>query len=281
MQLSEEMRKQLQQRLLQMLKVFHRVCEEHGIRYYMNSGTMLGAIRHKGFIPWDDDVDLGLFRKEYDHLLSLPKEVWGPDYELITFHNTKGYPYCFAKLYDKNSTIVEDGYVKTVGGIYLDIFPHDGAGNHLSTAKLRYRRNFVQYWLLIYRLLEEKKQNPVKRLLQHWAHTRPVHAWQNKLERRIRELDCDDCVYVSNYIGRHRTKEVFPKEYFGTPTLYEFEDMQLYGPERATEYLTWLYGNFMELPPEEERSLNHPAQLIDLELPYREYLKEKNKESKI
>lgn len=273
MQLSEDMRKQLQLRLLRMLKVFHRVCEENGISYYMNSGTMLGAVRHKGFIPWDDDVDLGLFRAEYDRLLALPARVWGPDYELVTFHHTKGYPYCFAKLYDKNSTVVEEGYTQTVGGIYLDIFPHDGAGNHLCTAKLRYWRNFAQYWLLIYRLLEEKKRDPLKRMLQNFTQKNSVRAWQNKLERTIRRLECDQCAYVSNFIGRHRTREVFPKEFFGTPVLYDFEDMKLYGPEKATEYLTWLYGDFMKLPPEEERGLNHPASFIDLELPYREYCK--------
>lgn len=272
-----ELKRRIQDRLLLMMKKFHEVCQSEGITYYMNSGTMLGAIRHEGFIPWDDDVDLGLFRSEYERLCALPENVWGPDYELVTFHNRKEYPYCFAKLYDKNSTIVEKGYASCVGGIYLDIFPHDGAGNYLLTSKLRYYMNFARYWLLIYSLLGEKKSNPVKRLLKAWADTRPVRAWQHALEKSITQLDADKCEYVSNFIGRHRTREVFPKKFFGTPILYKFEDTQFYGPEMADEYLTWLYGDYHQLPPVEEQNLNHPAEFIDIELPYREYLKSKGK----
>lgn len=271
-----ELKQQIQGRLLAMMKRFHDVCQEENIEYYMNSGTMLGAIRHKGFIPWDDDVDLGLFRNEYERLVSLPQSVWLPDYELVTFHNKKGYPYCFAKLYDKNSTLVEKGYSNYVGGVYLDIFPHDGAGNSLITSKARYYMNFARYWLLIYRLIPEKKKNPVKRLLQAWAHQRPVRAWQEALEESIKALDTNDCRYVSNFIGRHRTREVFPKEFFGTPTLYEFEDSSFFGPEMADEYLTWLYGDYMKLPPKGEQDINHPAEFIDLELPYRDYMKNNN-----
>lgn len=270
-----ELKRQIQDRLLVMMKKFHEVCVSEGITYYMNSGTMLGAVRHKGFIPWDDDVDLGLFRSEYERLCSLPKEVWGPDFELVTFHNRRGYPYCFAKLYDKNSTIVERGYASFAGGVYLDIFPHDGAGNNLLMSKAVYYMNFVRYWLLIYRLLEEKKTNPVKRLIKAWADRRPVRAWQLELERSISKLDVNECSYVSNFIGRHRTKEVFPKEFFGMPALYQFEDTQFYGPEMADEYLTWLYGDYHKLPPAEERELNHPVEFIDLELPYREYIMSK------
>lgn len=273
-----ELKRQIQGRLLKMMKKFHEVCLNEGITYYMNSGTMLGAVRHKGFIPWDDDVDLGLFRSEYERLCSLSKDVWGADYELVTFHNTRGYPYCFAKLYDKNSTIVEKGYTTCVGGIYLDIFPHDGAGNYLWTSKARYYMNFVRYWLLIYSLLKERKSNPVKRLLKAWADRRPVRAWQFGLEEAISSLNTDDCAYVSNFIGRHRTREVFPKKFFGTPVLYSFEDTQFYGPEMADEYLKWLYGDYHRLPPKEEQELNHPAEFIDLGLPYREYLLSQGKD---
>lgn len=261
-------KKELQERLLPMLEKFHQVCEAHGIQYYMNSGTMLGAIRHKGFIPWDDDVDLGLFRSEYDRLLALPGSVWGPDYELVHFQKRKGYPYCFAKLYDRRTTMVEDGYVKYRAGIYLDIFPHDGAGNtHLGSC-IRYRLNFARYWFLIYRLLEDKKKFP-KNLLQAWTHLYSTYAWQKKLDKAIQEKSCESSRYVANFIGRHRTKEVFRKELFGTPTLYPFENLMLYGPERYDEYLSQLYGDYMSLPPEEERDLNHPLSYINLDEPYR------------
>lgn len=256
-------KRDIQERLLPMLKKFHEVCEEHHIRYYMNSGTMLGAIRHKGFIPWDDDVDLGLFREEYDRLLKLPASVWGEDYQLAHFQNKKGYPYCFAKLYDKRTTVIEDGYVKYRGGVYLDIFPHDGAGNTEKTAHLRYWSNFARYWLLIYNLLEEKKAFP-KSILQKWAKSRSTYAWQKRLDEALREKSCKDCRYVANFIGRHRTKEVFDKELFGTPVLYPFEDLMLYGPEKYDEYLTQLYGNYMELPSEEEQEANHPNSYVNL-----------------
>lgn len=256
---------EIQASLLEMMKVFHRVCEENNIVYYMNSGTVLGAIRHGDFIPWDDDVDLGLYREQYEKLLALPEQVWGENYRLATFHSMEGYPFCYAKLYDVRTTKVENayGFKKWTGGIYLDIFPHDGAGNSRFSAVIRYRWNFIKLWFLLYSMLEKRQRNPIKRILQWIAGRKSVFKRQCDLEKAMKAKSVAKSRYVSNFIGKHRTREVFDKRLFGKPTLYPFADTEFYGPERVEEYLTQLYGNYMELPPENERETVHPGE-VDL-----------------
>ena len=131
----------LQLHLQENLKVLDEVFRSHGLRYFLVSGTMLGAVRHKGFIPWDDDVDLGMPRDDYERLIANSKE-WLPDYlEFICAEKDSNYPLPFGKIQDSRTTLIEKTYRDYVGGVYIDIFPLDG----VSSSKVKRTCHFKKF----------------------------------------------------------------------------------------------------------------------------------------
>ena len=108
----------LQLRILQNLEAIHNVCAEHGLRYYLWAGTMLGAVRHKGFIPWDDDIDIAMPRRDYDLLMQNAREWLPEQYEVVSYEtDPKNYPLPFAKLQDANTTLLERAHLSYLGGV--------------------------------------------------------------------------------------------------------------------------------------------------------------------
>ena len=114
--------RQFQLRSVVLLDAIDKVCKEHGIKYYVIAGTLLGALRHKGFIPWDDDLDIALMRSDYDLLIEHASEWFPEPFSIVAYNNDLSYPKYFAKLEDKSTTLVERFYLGYVGGIYMDIF---------------------------------------------------------------------------------------------------------------------------------------------------------------
>ena len=121
--------KDVQKKLLEMMKWFHSYCEKNEIKYYMIGGTMLGAVRHQGFIPWDDDVDIGVPRNDYNKLLTISKGLKPENsrYIIESYQDMNDdYEYPFAKVYDTSTTLIENKRKQTKRGIYIDVFPLDG-----------------------------------------------------------------------------------------------------------------------------------------------------------
>ena len=116
--------------ILKTLQTIDKVCKEHNLRYYIWAGTQLGAVRHGGFIPWDDDIDIAMPRKDYDLLIAHAKE-WLPNpYEMVCAENDENYPIAFAKIQDSSTTIIERMHLRYLGGAYIDVFPLDGVPNN-------------------------------------------------------------------------------------------------------------------------------------------------------
>ena len=138
----------LQKRLLEMIKWFHCFCEEQQITYYLIEGTMIGAARHEGFIPWDDDIDVGLFREDYERLCRSFHDASGK-YELHTpYMDMTDYYFSWSKLYDTTTTLIEKGRFHVKKGVYIDVFPIDNVGNTMKEAiKFSRKVNLLNYLL--------------------------------------------------------------------------------------------------------------------------------------
>ena len=262
----------LQTKLLEMLTWLVKYIDEHELRYYVIGGTMLGAVRHKGFIPWDDDVDIAMPRKDYEELIRLLKEpqehyvVESPKSEASDFI------YAFAKFYDMNTSMTEVARRNIKRGVYIDIFPLDGIGNSNDEAIKNYKKIDRLKTIRAIRACSYRKGRKWwKNVVVSIGNCLPYNEkdLSAKIDRLCSQRDFDDCDFVGDLVSPYRTKEIMSKDIYGKPTVYSFEGLSVYGPEKYEEYLSALYGNWRELPPEEERHSTHKLVELDMNKPYR------------
>ena len=262
----------LHNKLLEMMKRFHIFCEENQIPYYIIAGTALGATRHKGFIPWDDDVDIAIPRPEYERMQGLSHKL-PQGLEFMFYKNTNNSPCHYIKLIDSNTTLIERFYLNLVEGLYIDIFPLDGSFSSGYLEKLRHKKIWVLYRQIIWHCNTEKKIGIINKIYKWYCSSLNLGKLHKKLEELLLAVKYDEGDCVGNFLGGYMEKDFYPVDYFGTPTLYCFEDSQFYGPEKIQEYLTALYGDYMQLPPPEQRVLRHNFHYLNFDLPYKEYIR--------
>ena len=258
-------------RLLCMLKDLHKICAENHITYYMIGGTALGAVRHKGFIPWDDDADIAMPRPDYERFSALAREKFPEYLELRWYKNTENSPFQFIKLIDNRTTLKEEMYNNYVEGLYIDIFPLDGARPDGFFENIRRRRIWFLHTLVIEKSSTQKKTTTLKRIGKKCIKTLNLKWLHNRLEKRLLGASYEDCPLTANFLGAWRDLEVMEKRIFGTPKLYPFEDAEFFGPEIIDKYLTELYGDYMTPPSPENQVFRHNYPLLDFDMSYREY----------
>lgn len=261
----------LQLRILRILKEFDRVCCEHGLRYYIVDGTMLGAVRHGGFIPWDDDIDVGMPRRDYETLVKHASE-WLPEpYELVCDRTDDRFILPFAKIQDAGTTLIQDAYYKYVGGVSIDVFPLDGMVGDVNKQKRFWRRTkMLRLKALYYTFREPFKRGFRIDSIPVWIYQRFVKIpdAQRWLRRHQSQYPYEGSALVINHDDWSRG--IMPREYYGEPVPIVFEGETFMGVAMPREYLTQLYGDYMQLPPEDNR-ITHPYVYLDLGKPYCEY----------
>ena len=262
-------------RLLVMAKDFHQICVENNLKYYMLGGTMLGAVRHKGFIPWDDDMDFGMPREDYDRFISISQRVLPKHYELRFYKNVANSPMHYAKFIDNRTTLVEAAYTTYVEGLYIDIFPLDGAGNGSGFDKIRAKR-ILWKQILIMNHCTTREKTGIRKLLKKYAQMRNLDRLHASIEKLMTTKKISESSLIANYLGAWAEKEIMPKEVMGAPKLYRFEDAEFYGSDNADAYLTSLYGDYMKLPPKDKQVFKHNYHYLNYDLPYREYRSQKD-----
>lgn len=260
----------LQLRVLKILEALDRTCQEHGLTYYLWAGTMIGAMRHQGFIPWDDDLDVAMPRPDYDRLVAHAGQWLPTPMEMVCAENDDSYPLPFAKIQDASTTLIERQHLRYLGGIYIDVFPVDG----VPSGRCRRMWHFAKYEYYK-RLLYLTVRDPYKHGHgpSSWVPLLVRKCYSLKtLQQRIRKLltscDYDDALLVADYDdGSHGTMS---KSILGRPTLYDFEGKRFCGVEHYDEYLRQKYGDYMTLP-DAEHQRQHNFDYLDLEKPYRTY----------
>ena len=265
----------LQSKLLEMMKWLDDYLRKNNIRYYVLGGTLLGAKRHQGFIPWDDDMDIGIPRNDYEKLIKLlEKPVDGYVIESPKNKNNEDFIYQHAKFYDTRTTMIENARIDIKRGVFIDVFPLDGLGNTYSDSIKNYKKINIYNIILASRVSAIRKQRKwYKNLSIILFRLIPSFLLNNrKLCSKIDDLcarrNFDDCKFVGNICGAYGIKEIVPKKYLGKPTEYPFEDMVVFGPEKFEDYLTRIYGDWRQLPPKEKRGIQHDFSNINFNKSY-------------
>ena len=246
----------------EILKVFDAFCKENDIKYFLSHGTLLGAIRYKKFIPWDDDVDLLIPRDDYNRMITLFKDT--DRYKLFAFEKDNKYRYPFAKLCDMTTRKDEYDYNNGVElGVDIDLFPLDAWDKDLEKAMLevKYIRKNMSFLRLL-KLKEPDSVNPVKRILKG-AIMLILKALGSKLFiNNIIKASVKDEQINNKYLGCkswcvYGEKGIIPAEVFSETAEIEFEGEMFPAPKDYDTYLTCLYGDYLPEPPPEKRQTHH------------------------
>ena len=259
----------LQLRILEILRAVDSTCRQHQLRYYIWAGTMIGAVRHKGFIPWDDDLDIAMPRPDYDRLIAHGHEWLPKPFEMVCAENDSVYPLPFAKIQDGSTTLIERMHLKYLGGIYLDVFPIDGAPQGWLTQKCHFAR-YEYYKRMLYLLFRDPYKHghgPSSWIPLLCRKLYSLKEVQDKIRHILTQYNYDESPLVADYDDG--SKGIMPKTILGTPTAYPFEDMQALGVEQYETYLRQKYGDYMTIP-DGDHQRQHNFHLLDLEHSYHE-----------
>ena len=257
-------KKETQQLLLEMLDRFTAYCEKHGLRYYLVGGTLLGAVRHQGFISWDDDIDVGMPRPDYERFLKLvEKEPVSEDLRPVSDRNRKLYnAYC--ELLNTRTRLEKETsqYIREEGRIlnlFIDIFPQDGwPEDDREAEKLAGQMKRLRYLALNGRARLGKGTSPLRTLAKMPVILlmKLVGSWRivDKIDRTARKYDYDTSRYVGAITyGIYGSGERCLRTDVLPLTKVTFEGKQYYAPRRWDVYLGQIYGDFWKLPPKEKQ----------------------------
>jgi len=258
--------REIQQMELGIMEYIHEVCQKIGVKYFLAYGSLIGAVRHKGFIPWDDDMDICMLREDYeklqDYLIANPDER----YEVMSYKNNLNYVYPFMKVQDNQTYLLEeDVRIDSNMGIYVDIFPVDGYEDD-SVFKDKMTRLIKKRQLSCYTF---KGITNTKSLLNSLIRYISVIIFYftntNKYIRGIDELaksrKVDDYELVDYLIYKDMNKPVWKREWLNQTITGVFEGKEFMIPKNYHEILTSDYGDYMQLPPVELRFSHHDFQL--------------------
>ena len=270
------MRQDIRKVQLNLLTRLDSVCESHGLRYYLAYGTCIGALRHKGFIPWDDDVDVLMPYEDTRKLLRLQQE-FGERYFIQSKDTDSDYRSISMRLRDLQTTCIERDEVglKTAKGIYIDIYPfYECSENRIIRLTDILRSHLLKVLVnnrppVNHGKLLSIMSAVLLRLYSENGRKRKIDL----LEKRLSSVRGSE---ILDYYGEDITLFTaisYPKEWFAAPKKLEFEGMVFNGPSDPDRYLTKRYGDYMKLPPEKDRVVHHTYVVIDPYKSYREYEK--------
>ena len=265
----------LRAKQIPILQCIDQVCRQHNLRYYLWAGTLLGAVRHKGFIPWDDDMDISMPRPDYELLVQHAHEWLPAPFEVIGSHNRPDYPYPFIKVIDGSTTLIERPDFMFPEGVFLDIFPLDGYP--ASDKEGRRHLSNYHFWrhLLFLRGRDPFKHGHGPR--SWWPqllHKVFSLSWlQNKVQGLMKKYPFEESPRAIEI--EYLTRGIVEKDWLGTGIPIQFEGETYNTVENPDACLHTFYGDYMTLPPK-EKQVQHVYLHVDLNTPYRQYMEQNN-----
>ncbi len=273
--MSQQSVRNVQKKILETMKFVDRLCREHGIVYYIMGGTALGAVRHGGFIPWDDDLDIFMTPDQYKKFKAVFEKAESDKFVLQEWRTDKKYLE-YAKVRMNGTTFIEENFKDREDmhhGIYVDIMIlHKVPENKFIQKIVYYESKFVTLYGLSQRNWKpkSKSQEVVLKALKFMPCKLMARISYNHIYRYdSRENNYKYCYWITPAKFRNG---LFDKTFFEKPINVKFEDTELLGSEKIKEYLTYRYGDYMKLPSEEQRRAAVHAMVFDTKKDYKEHL---------
>lgn len=265
--LTQDDLKEVQKIQKELISEVQRICNKCGINFNMVGGTMLGAIRHQGYIPWDDDADIGFLRSEYEKFRDACKtELNHEKFYMQDLRDTEGYRWGYGKLRRKGTQFIrlnqED--MPYEQGVFIDLMPFDNVPNNIISRKIHFAKCFIFRKLFWSEVGKKIEKNRMKRYVYYVINKIPMAKIIFAYERFI-----ESTVYKDTELVRILTFPTpqkvygYKKKWYTELTTYQFDELELPGAKDYDGYLKVKYGDYMKLPPEEKRKI-HPVSKISL-----------------
>ncbi|MDZ5040774.1 LicD family protein [Clostridium perfringens] len=269
-----ELRK-LQLKELEILNVIKDICYRNNIKFSLYAGSALGAVRHKGFIPWDDDIDIAMSRKDYIKFKEICKNQLPEKYFLQDYHTDKNFTQTFCKIRDNDTTFIEAGTenLKMNRGIFVDIFPFDT----VPKSKLKKKLQFIygSLFLLLARGVSTKKEGILNYIVSYLVlliiPRNLYYRLMCILENKISKYKEESHLYLIEGSVFSGLKLFHEGNLFEDIIEIKFENTKMPIFKNYDKYLTSQYGDYMELPPKHERIFKHNPVICDVDKSYKEY----------
>lgn len=263
---------------LDLYKEFSRICEENHLSFFTDGGTTLGAVRHKGFIPWDDDLDVCMPRKSYEQLKNLSK-IFQKPYFLQNVNTDSEYGYSFMRLLNENTTVILEpfDYCRFAHGIFIDIFPLDKVtkDDYLLRRKTMHKL-IMRNSAYMRKNYPNKSERDESIIAQYYDGSINLIDSYNSIESLAMQDEEKETDYLSLLVSTQydASKKIWPKRIFEDYLEKDFESIKVRVPVGYDEQLRIYFGNYMEYPPIEQRGAWHNMKFYP-DIPYKQFYREK------
>ena len=268
---------ELQKKELELLEIFINICEQLGLEYFLVCGTALGAAKYEGFIPWDDDIDVALPRRDYEEFLKRSDEFLPEHLFLQNYRTDPLFPHVFSKLRNSATTYIEKdmSHLNINHGIAIDIFPLDGyPKSKLSRLILRYRKKFLS-WQFYCALGDEVQPFKVRfrnKIFRFFGFHKHTDRALGRLEKLISKYPTDFSEIWCNHGNWQGEREYAPRRHYGKGIIKTFEGLNAVIPENYDAYLTQKYGDWRKDLPKNKQKSHHNILIFDTNKPYNDYI---------